>query len=353
MPDTYPSMTALQAATVRGLDWDIYTVDNNNDVLISSIHGGGIEIGTSELNILTRELGGYDSFIFEALRTLNNSELHVTSVNYDEPTMVSMVTDAKQHVALHGASGDTAVINVGGLDLALRNTIWSELTARGFNAQIAPADIIGEQVDNVSNRNKNGGCCQLEISTKQRQDFFVDGDWSRAKRSDRANWTPALYSFAQAIVAGIEKTRNTYPQDRFTSYLMNFNNNLNFGGVDDLSVRNAGARRVHLRLSITDGVPTVTYRKGAEYMSSITSAAEGILFTFKNLPAGTVPFLEIKYTSSEGFKIDDVRSVGYDYMRAYGSASILLGLKETSSASMPNISMSNIKGGSAEIKIDL
>ncbi|WP_372460921.1 poly-gamma-glutamate hydrolase family protein [Priestia aryabhattai] len=75
------------------------------------IHGGSIEIGNSKLNILTRELGGYDSFIFEALSTLNNTELYVTSVNYDEPTMVSMVTDAKQHVALHGASGDTAVIS--------------------------------------------------------------------------------------------------------------------------------------------------------------------------------------------------------------------------------------------------
>ncbi|WP_430244582.1 poly-gamma-glutamate hydrolase family protein [Priestia megaterium] len=46
--------------------------------------------GTSELNILIRELGGYDSFIFKALRTLNNAELHVTSVNYYEQTMVIM-----------------------------------------------------------------------------------------------------------------------------------------------------------------------------------------------------------------------------------------------------------------------
>lgn len=32
-------MMAFQAVTVRGLDWGIYTLDNNNDVLTSSIHG--------------------------------------------------------------------------------------------------------------------------------------------------------------------------------------------------------------------------------------------------------------------------------------------------------------------------
>ncbi len=352
MPDLYPSMTALQAATVRGLDWDIYTVDNNHDVLISSIHGGGIEVGTSELNILTRELGGYDSFIFEALRTLNNAELHVTSVNYDEPTMVSMVTDAKQHVAIHGASGDTAVINVGGLDLALRNTIWSELTARGFNAQIAPPEIIGEQLDNVSNRNKNGGCCQLEISTKQRQDFFVDGDWSRAKRSDRANWTPALYSFAQAIVAGIEKTRNTYPQDRYTSYLMNFNNNLNFGGTDDLAVRTIGNRLVHLRLSLANGVPTVIYRKGADFVANLEPDASGIKVTFKNIPSNTVPFMEFMLVSSEGFKTTSGTYANYQYMRQYNSNFLLIGMKEWSNVNT-HISMADIASGVAEIKIHL
>ncbi|MGC3791982.1 poly-gamma-glutamate hydrolase family protein [Priestia aryabhattai] len=353
MPDTFPSMTALEAATTRGIDWDIYTVDNDNDVLITSPHGGGIEVGTSELNTLIQEIGGYDSFIFEALRPSNNSALHVTSTNYDEPTLVGMVTDAKQNVALHGADGDTAVIYVGGLDICLRNTIWEELVKRGINAQIAPSNIIGEEVKNVSNRTNGAGCCQLEMTTQQRKDFFVNGDWSRSKRSDRKNWTPVIYTVAQAMVTGIEKARNTYKRDRYTSYLMDFYNNIDFGGHDKLTVMNAGTRRVHLRLSITNGVPSITYRKGSEYIASITNANEGILFTFKNVPSGTIPFLQIKYTSSEGFKIDSVRSIGYDYMRTYGSASLLLGLKETASASVSHTPMSAIVSGSAEIKIDL
>jgi len=353
MADLYPSMTALEAATVKGVDWDIYTVDNDNDVMISSIHGGGIEIGTSELNVLVRELGGYDSFIFEALRTSNNSELHVTSTNYDEPTLVSMVTNRKQNVAIHGASGDTAIIYVGGLDICLRNTIWEELTKRGVNAQIAPSDIIGEETTNVSNRTTSIGCCQLEMTTQQRKDFFLNGDWSRAKRSDRSNWTPVIYNVAQAIVAGIEKTRNTYQRDRYTSYLMDFYNNINYNGEDNQIIMNASSRRVHFRMSVTNGVPTITYRRGAEFVQSIASDTNGILITFKNVPNGTIPFYTIEYTSSQGLQIDAVKSIGYDYARTASNQSMIIGLKETPSASVAHTPLSAIINGVAEIKIDL
>ncbi|PEE43831.1 hypothetical protein COM71_24260 [Priestia megaterium] len=353
MADTYPSMTALKVATTEGVDWSITTVDNENSILVSGIHGGGIEIGVSESATLVQEIGGYDLFLFEGLRSANNSELHVTSTNYDEPKMVSMVTDRSQHVAIHGAAGDTAIINVGGLDIALRNAIWEELKKRGLNAQLAPTNIIGEEPNNVSNRNRRGGCCQLELTSQQRKDFFKNGDWSKANRSKRENWTPTLYAFAEAIVTGIERTRNAYPNDRYTTYSMDFYNNLSFGGGDDINRISTDKRLVHMRLSITNGVPTITYRKGSEYIDSVKSAPEGILFTFKNVPSGTIPFIEIRYTSSEGFKIDSVKSIGYEYMRTYGSDALLLGMKEIASASVPHTPMSSIVSGVAEIKINL
>ncbi|MGI8380412.1 poly-gamma-glutamate hydrolase family protein [Priestia megaterium] len=353
MADTYPSMTALKAATVEGVDYGIVTVDNNNSVLISGIHGGGIEIGVSESATLVQEIGGYDLFLFEGLRSSNNSELHVTSTNYDEPTMVSMVTDRSQHVAIHGASGDTAAINVGGLDIALRNAIWEELRKKGLNAQLAPTNIIGEEPNNVSNRNRRGGCCQLELTSQQRKEFFKNGDWSKANRSNRENWTPTLYAFAEAIVIGIERTRNAYQNDRYTTYSMDFYNNLSFGGGDDIGRVSNDKRLVHLRLSISNGVPTIIYRKGSEYIESLKSVDEGMLFTLKNVPAGTIPFHSIKYASSEGFKIDSTRSIGFDYMRSYGAASLLIGLKESPGSNISHTPMSTIKSGVAEIKIDL
>lgn len=50
---------------------------------------------------------------------------------------------------------------------------------------------------------------------------------------------------------------------------MNFNNNLNFGGTDDMAVRAIGDRLVHLRLSLTNGIPTVIYRKGVDFVARI------------------------------------------------------------------------------------
>lgn len=353
MADLYPSMTALEAARVKGVDYDIYTIDTNHDVLVSSIHGGGIEIGTSELNYAVRELGGYDSFIFEALLSSGNSDLHVTSTNYDEPTLVRMVINKKQNIALHGASGDTPIVYVGGLDFCLRNTIMEELIKKGFNAQIAPPEIIGEQPDNVSNRTNSYGCVQLEMTTQFRKDFFLNGDWSRSKRSDRKNWTSNIYNVAQAIVTGVEKAKNTYMRDRYTSYLMDFYNNININGEDNQLLMNSGTRRVHFRMSVTNGVPTLTYRRGEEFIQSVTSDANGISITFKNVPNGTIPFYTIEYVSSQGLQIDATKSIGYDYARTANNTSMIIGLKESPSGSVAHTPLSAIINGVAEIKIDL
>lgn len=353
MADLYPSMTALEAARVKGVDYDIYTINNEHDVLVSSIHGGGIEIGTTELNYAIRELGGYDSFIFEALLTSGNSDLHVTSTNYDEPTMVGMVINKKQHVALHGASGDTPIVYVGGLDYNLRNTVTDELIKRGFDAQIPPQNIAGEEDRNVSNRTNSAGCVQLEMTTQFRKNFFLNGDWSRAKRADRKNWTTTIYAVAEAVVTAVEKVRNSYPRDRYTSYLMDFNNNINFNGDDNQIIMNANSRRVHVRMSITNGVPTLTYRRGEDFIQSIASDPNGILVTFKNVPNGTIPFYTIEYTSSQGLQIDATKSISYDYARGANSSALTIGLKETPSASVAHTPLSSIINGSLELRIDL
>jgi phage replication-related protein YjqB (UPF0714/DUF867 family) len=228
MTDLYGSMTELKEKTVEGQDWKITTIDTDSDILVSAIHGGSIEIGTSEACTLTQELGGYDLFMFEGVRSSNNSELHVTSTNYDEPNMIRLVTDSLQHVAIHGAAGGTPIAYIGGYDITLRNTIWEEMVKRGLNAQIAPSNIIGEEPNNVSNRTTRGACCQLELTSQFRKNFFLNGDWSKSKRSDRNNWTQALYDFCESIVIGIEKCRKKYHMDMHTSYNLDFYGDLGY-----------------------------------------------------------------------------------------------------------------------------
>ncbi|WP_257064271.1 poly-gamma-glutamate hydrolase family protein [Priestia megaterium] len=230
MPDLYPSMTALKAATVEGVDWQIVTVSNpKSSTIVTAIHGGGIEIGTSELAMLVQEQGNYNTFRFEGLRSSNNSELHVTSTNYDDPTILSMLPNMERNISIHGAAGTTPVVYIGGLDYALRNAIWEELTKRGIAAEVPPAGIVGEEPLNVSNRSKTGKAVQLELTTAMRQSFFVNGDWSRSARTNRNNWTQVIYDFADAILTAIANSYSSYKMDSKTTYKMDFYGNLDYG----------------------------------------------------------------------------------------------------------------------------
>ena len=70
MMDTYKSMTEL----VRNeKDWMIETQDRNSKSLITAIHGGGIECGTSELALLVAELSNANYFTFKGLKPNNKN----------------------------------------------------------------------------------------------------------------------------------------------------------------------------------------------------------------------------------------------------------------------------------------
>jgi len=252
MADLYASMTEMKQNTVEGVDWQIVTRTYDTDVLVSGIHGGGIEIGVSELSTLIAEIGSYNYFAFEGLRSANNGDLHVTSTHYDEPTMVKMVTNAMNHVAVHGASGDTEIINVGGLDIPLRNAVWSELTKRGFNAVIAPSNIIGEEPDNVSNRTLKGGCVQLELTSQQRKAFFTNYDWSKTNRTDRKNWTQKIYDFAEAVYTAVEEYKKLrFDTDTQTTYNMDFKGNLGFGRGEQYNLKELAKSEVSAEYNLS------------------------------------------------------------------------------------------------------
>lgn len=63
----------------------------DNNILLTAIHGGGIEPGTTELARRVSNVGKYNFYSFEGLRKHNNDQLHVTSTNYDEPKLINML----------------------------------------------------------------------------------------------------------------------------------------------------------------------------------------------------------------------------------------------------------------------
>lgn len=202
--DTYQSMTDLMDNTNEGTDWELSYNDNNSDTLIGAIHDGNIEAGTSEAAKLTANKGAYRYYAFEGIRPSDNSDLHVTSTNFDEPIIESMQQKVSSSVMIHGADGNDATIYIGGKDETLKDSIENELTENGFNVEVSPSHLEGESSQNIANKNAENAGVQLELTTGLRQSFFNNQDLSFNTRSDQSNWSMTLYDFAHALKDTIE-----------------------------------------------------------------------------------------------------------------------------------------------------
>ena len=226
MADLYPSMTALLADRVEGVDYTITTIQNpDSPVAITAVHGGNIERGSSEVGALIREYGNYNYFSFNALLS-PSTDLHVTSTNYDEPTVLGMMAAADFVVGIHGKSGTDESIYVGGLDSAFRNIVWSKLEEAGFTCLLAPEGIAGQEPMNITNRTRSGGGVQLETTTNLRKSFFTDGDWDNRERS---NWSQKMYDFAHAVHEAIQEITSGQAMDANTTYKMDLKEDMDYG----------------------------------------------------------------------------------------------------------------------------
>ena len=99
---------------------------------MSAIHGGGIEPGTTELARRISNVGKYNFYSFEGLRTNNNDQLHITSTNYDEPKLIKMLDKTKETISIHGFSGDDPIVYIGGKDRDMSKSIAKELRKRFY-----------------------------------------------------------------------------------------------------------------------------------------------------------------------------------------------------------------------------
>ncbi|XWX35495.1 glycerophosphoryl diester phosphodiesterase [Staphylococcus phage PG-2021_86] len=183
-----------------------------------AVHGGGIEIGTTELAKLVAEKGEYNFFSFTAKLPSNNTQLHVTSTNYDAPRIIEKIQDSAHSISIHGASGTEEYTYMGGGNTALKNLIWKNLTESGFDCRESPGNLAGVEPMNIANRTMLGMGVQLELSTEMRKAFFKDKDWSRAKREDRSTWTLKLYRYADAIVKAVTEYKIREMEQEDTTY---------------------------------------------------------------------------------------------------------------------------------------
>lgn len=205
--DYYRSMTDLLKDTQEGKDWTKESTNRHSNVLIFASHGGNIEKGTTELTKAIANKGKYDYYAFNGTRNKNNSQLHVTSTNYNDLDLINRNYNKDVSISVHGAGqsqGKNTVL-IGGRDEKLIQLISKELSTFKFNVQRSLGHLAGIDTNNVVNYNKKGQGVQLELTPDLRKSFFSNGDDSSKARKNEKNWSSTMDRFATAINNAIRK----------------------------------------------------------------------------------------------------------------------------------------------------
>ena len=162
--DTYTSFAELDVHETHGTDYRVRMIERPDaPIVILAPHGGGIEVGTSQLaaRIARRR---HSLFLFEGLKPpWQNRGLHITSHRFDHPLCVELVSRKPVTLAVHGCKGE-ARIYVGGLDAELKALLTTRLNDAGFPATSDDHPYLGLNPLNICNRGSRGRGAQIELT---------------------------------------------------------------------------------------------------------------------------------------------------------------------------------------------
>ncbi|MDW8798961.1 poly-gamma-glutamate hydrolase family protein [Staphylococcus pseudoxylosus] len=209
MVDKFKSMTELIAKTTEHREWEIQTVSKKSSTLITAIHGGAIERGTTEIAQLISEQGDHSFYSFKGIRNNKNNELHVTSRHFNEPKLAQMVSDHHNIVSLHGCMGDVPEVYIGGRDFELASEIKSQLEKVHIIVKPAPSHISGMHMDNFVNAGQKNAGVQLELTVALRKQYFKNNKYNLNDRENRQNWSQFMYVFSTAVNKAINNVEET------------------------------------------------------------------------------------------------------------------------------------------------
>ncbi|PPS89493.1 poly-gamma-glutamate hydrolase family protein [Streptomyces sp. MH60] len=196
MADLYPDYAALAAARQIGVDYRLLVRTPPGSRLAHiAIHGGGIEPGTLEI---ADYLAGSASrfYAFDGMLTSGNSDLYITSTNYDEPQVLDLVAASDYVISWHGTAGDEQVTYVGGLDTEIASRLQDELARAGFAVEAGDTELNSSDPANVVNKGSRAKGVQLELTAALREAFFED--FSRDGR-DSGPRTALFYAYVTAV----------------------------------------------------------------------------------------------------------------------------------------------------------
>jgi len=197
--DKYANFQELKSTEQEGRDFYVVIREKpGSTTVVIAPHGGGIEPGTSEIaeRIAAEDLS---LALFKGIKSKHNSDLHITSTNFDEPRCLALVQSAQNVVALHGEERNRSVVYIGGADDGLGAFIRTSLETHGF--QVDKHDnpgLQGTSISNICNRGIKGRGVQLELARSLRETFFHS-----LTAEGRQKPTEKLYEFVNAVREGL------------------------------------------------------------------------------------------------------------------------------------------------------
>lgn len=172
MVDKYRNFKKLSDSEKEGIDFRVVLRRTKSNIVVVAPHGGSIEPGTSEI---ADAIAGtdYSFYAFEGIKSSGNGDLHITSINFDEPRCLELVQSSPRVMTIHGERGAQAIVYLGGRDEKLRVRLRSSLRDHGFNVRDhEDPQLQGRDPSNICNRGTSQAGVQLEISADLRRRFF-------------------------------------------------------------------------------------------------------------------------------------------------------------------------------------
>lgn len=200
MADLYANYAELAAARQIGVDYRLLVRTPPGSRLAHiAIHGGGIEPGTTEI---ADYLAGSASrfYSLDGMLPSGNSDLHITSTNFDEPQALDLVAASDYVISWHGMAGSEETTYLEGLDTEIGERIATALTEAGFSVFASSSEVAGTDPENICNKGARAMGVQLELSQGLRESFFED--FSRDGRASGVR-TPAFYAYMAAVQSAL------------------------------------------------------------------------------------------------------------------------------------------------------
>lgn len=137
--------------------------------LVTAIHGGLIEPGTSEIARLIAQ-NDLSLYLFEGMNeAVDFDSYHITSSCFDEPTLERMLPKHHTVISIHGCPDSWGPsILLGGLNTDLINKTIHRLQSVGLPVQGGNHPFPGRHPRNICNRGQTRAGLQIEIPQRMR-----------------------------------------------------------------------------------------------------------------------------------------------------------------------------------------